>query len=148
MKALTISVFLCIFLVLSCADEEARIIHNLGVIPQDSSVIIPVVKQLDAYNARDINRFIPNFSENIKLYRMGSNEPFCNSRNELTEIYTNLFQSKPELNCKLVSRMVCVNYVIDEELVTGLETGRELRAIAIYQIKDSLIDKAWFIKDK
>jgi hypothetical protein len=136
-----------LFLISSCAEEDKKVLYDLGVIPQDSSVIIPVKKQQIAYNARDIEKFAPNFSDSVKLYRMGSDEPFCLGRDELYERYAALFERSPDLNFILTNRLVCGNFVIDEELVSGLEPGREVRAIAIYEIKDSLIQNVWFIKD-
>jgi len=123
-------------------------LYDLGVIPQDSSVIIPVKKQQIAYNARDIGNFAPNFSDSVKLYNMGNTVPFCIGRNDLYKKYATLFEKSPDLNYILTNRLVCGNFVIDEELLSGLEPGREVRAIAIYEIKDSLIQNVWFIKDK
>jgi len=137
-----------IFLVSSCADDERKVVYDLGVIPQDSSVIIPVKKQLLAYNARNIEHFAPNFSDSVKLFRIGSNEAFCIGIDDLYSKYSEFFDNKQDLNCLLTNRLVCGNFVIDEELVTGLEPGREVRAVAIYEIKDSLIQNVWFIKDK
>ncbi len=140
--------FLLALVLLSCSREEDKTLYNIGVIPQDSSVLIPVKKQLIAYNLRDIENFTPNFADSIKLYRMGSDEPFCMGQKELRNIYSDLFQEKTDLNCSLVNRIVCGDLVIDEERVIGLDPDREVHAVAIYEVRDSLIQKVWFIKNR
>ena len=139
--------FCMVLLVAACkkTDFHDDIISNND-LEIDSSMAIPAEKQLRAYNEGNINEFIKHFSDSIKLFRMGSNQPFCSGKSDLKRVYGNLFKSRPELHCELINRTICGKYVIDEEAVKGLEDDRIVHAIAIYQIRDTLIEKAWFIK--
>jgi len=103
-------------------------------------------QQLDAYNARDIDRFVKCYAENIQLINFPDNTVFCSGREELRERYGKIFNEKHGLHCRLVKRLVCGDFAIDEEEVDGLVDGRIVHATAIYEIKDKLIQRVWFIR--
>jgi len=124
---------------ISKSVEEKRI---------DESVAYPVRKQLDAYNERSISEFIKWFSDDVKLYRLQSGELFCDGRDNLIALYGDLFSRSENLNCEVVNRITCGDFVIDEEIVEGMIDGNKIHATAIYEVKDSLIIKAWFISGK
>ncbi len=102
-------------------------------------------QQLDAYNARDIDAFAACYAEDVELMRFESGQVFCRGRAELYERYGAMFASHPLLHCQLVQRMVQGNIAIDQEDVVGLEEGRRKQAIAIYEVRNSLIQRAWFV---
>jgi len=56
-----------------------------------------------------------------------------------------MFSKLPDLHAHVPRRTVMGNYVIDEEIVTGLRDGRTLKATAIYEVGDGLISRVWFI---
>lgn len=114
---------------------------------QDSINALPATNQLNAYNTRNIDAYIENFSDSIKVYRMKEQEPFCVGIKQFREIYSNLFQSKTNLFCRVINRTVCGDFVIDEELVDGLLDGEQVHAVAIYEIRNGLIQNIWFIKE-
>jgi hypothetical protein len=86
----------------------------------------PVQKQLDAYNARDIDAFMEWWSDDCEYYVTRFKE-------------ANLFG-------KLIRRSVVDNLVVDQEVVTRtLADGiGEVDVLAIYQIENGKIAKAWF----
>lgn len=142
-------IFFCFFVLFaSCGKTNKTDRKSNYELQIDSAMAIPAERQLVAYNDGNINEFIKHFSDSIKLFRMGNKEPFCSGKKELKKIYGNLFMERKELHCELIKRTICGNYVIDEEAVKGLEDDRTVHAIAIYQIKDTLIEKAWFIKNE
>ena len=98
--------------------------------------------QLDAYNAHNLEQFCQYFSEDIKIYDGHSNELLFEGMLAFRERYRKTF-SNPKLHCTLVNRMIQENIVIDQESVVGF--GAELvKAIAIYTIKDGLIQEVRF----
>ena len=54
---------------------------------------------------------------------------------------------EPNLHAQLVKRMVCGNTVIDQEIVTRTfpEGTGQIELVAIYEVKDGRIARAWFI---
>lgn len=103
-------------------------------------------EQLDAYNARDIERFAAVYHPDVILFDLKSGEPFCTGINALKERYGAMFASRTSLHCELVNRMVCGAVAIDEEHVHGLKDEGVVHAIAIYETQDGLITRAWFVR--
>ncbi|MGM0597228.1 MAG: nuclear transport factor 2 family protein [Myxococcota bacterium] len=114
----------------------------------NSRVLEPVKKQLAAYNQRKLKQFVAQFSPEVEVYDLKTGELLMQGKKAFSIRYAKLFKSRPELHCKLVKRIICGNFVIDEELVSGMVAGKKVHATAIYQVKDGLIIKVWFIKAK
>jgi hypothetical protein len=76
----------------------------------------PVQRQLDAYNAHDLERFLAEYTDRFTI---------------------------PTLHARLVNRIVAGNIVVDHEDITGLaETNRT--AVAVYEVVDGRIRTVWF----
>lgn len=101
-----------------------------------------VQKQLEAYNARDIEAFMATYSENIKLYHYPNNL-FLEGQAKMREHYRTFFKSTPDLYCEIKNRIVIGNKVIDEEYVTV--NGSKISAVAIYEVENGKIVKVTFI---
>ncbi len=104
-----------------------------------------VQKQVDAYNARDLDLFLSFYSEDAVLVRHPSGEVVASGIEKMRDIYAGLFKRAPELNCRVLSRTTTGNMVIDHELVTGIEGRPYLHAVAIYEVKGGLITNVWFL---
>jgi hypothetical protein len=103
----------------------------------------PVQRQLDAYNARDLERFLAEYTEDIQVFRPPATEPVLSGKQAFGEHYAKNRFNLPSLHARLVSRMVSENIVVDHEDITGLsEAG--LSAIAVYEVVDDRIRTVWF----
>jgi len=102
-----------------------------------------VQKQLDAYNARDINAFMATYTKDIKLYNF-PNDLSSEGQDAMRNSYKGYFESTPDLHCKILYRIVTGNKVIDHELVTA--NGSTFKAIAVYEVENGLINKVTFIR--
>lgn len=106
----------------------------------------PVVKQLEAYNSRDIDRFVVNFSEDC-VVEDGEGNVLMTGRPAMYESYKKMFEASPELHCHLASRTVVGSYVLDEERVTGrLGSPEESHVMAIYRIENNEIVHVRFLR--
>ena len=103
-----------------------------------------VQKQLDAYNARDIDSFVTCFAPDIKMYELDGNKLICEGREAFRTIYDNLFSSSPQLNVKLLNRIHKEDVVIDHEYVTGMRESQPFEAAAIYKVREGIITTVWF----
>lgn len=126
------------------SDENHAKIEN----KIDEKVAYPVKKQLEAYNNRNLSDFVSCFADDVKLYRLQTGELFCDGRDNFIALYGDMFSKSPNLHCEVVKRITCGNFVIDEEIVNGLRGNDNVHATAIYEVKDSVIIKAWFISGK
>ena len=107
-----------------------------------------VQAQLEAYNKRDLNEFISYYSKDIEIYNFLENKPFLNGQFELKKNYEDVFNNSPKLNAIILNRIVYDNKVIDHEQVTGRKGVDLIDVVVIYEMKDNLIHKVYFIRNK
>ncbi len=103
-----------------------------------------VQHQLDAYNARDLERFVQAYTEDVELYRQAEATPFLVGRDALAEHYATHRFSLPTLHAQLVGRLVFGNKVIDQERVTGVGDA-PIDVAAIYEVTPAGIRRVWFV---
>lgn len=101
-------------------------------------------RQLDAYNAHDLDRFIREYAEDVVVFRLPDTKPAMVGRDAMAAFYRDNRFNLPDLHAKLVNRMVFGNKVIDQELVTGVP-GALLEVAAIYEVTEKGISKVWFV---
>ncbi len=97
----------------------------------------PVEAQLDAYNARDVERFAPCFAEDV-VVEDGAGKVLMRGREQLHAAYRDMFAAHPALRCRVVHRIRVGDYVIDEERIAG-RGPTELHVVAIYRVEGGLI---------
>ncbi|NTJ44692.1 SnoaL-like domain-containing protein [Agrobacterium larrymoorei] len=107
-------------------------------------VVLPVQKQLEAYNARDIDAFMPWWAEDCEYYAFPDTLLAANAA-EIRARHVERFK-EPDLQGKLLKRIVVDDVVIDYETVTRTfpQGIGEIDVICIYVIAESKIAKAWF----
>lgn len=103
-----------------------------------------VQRNLDAYNARDIEAFMKDYADDIKLYAY-PNTLQIEGKEAMRKGYENWFDSVPDLSTFIKKRIVIGNKVIDEEQVTA--NGQIFNAVAIYEIENGKISKVTFIQN-
>jgi len=109
----------------------------------DVSPEVIVQKQLEAYNARDIDAFLATYSNNIQIFSF-PNEQTNEGKEKLRTIFDGLFKKTPDLHAEIKNRIVIGNKVIDEEYVTM--NGNHFSAVAIYEVQNGRISKVTFIQ--
>ncbi|MBX9989764.1 nuclear transport factor 2 family protein [Phreatobacter oligotrophus] len=104
----------------------------------------PVHMQLAAYNARDIDAFMPWWADDCEYYAFPSTL-LANTATAIRERHVERFK-EPDLHGKLLTRIVVGNMVVDHETVQrNFPEGRsEVDVICIYLVVDGKIAKAWF----
>ena len=103
-----------------------------------------VQKQLEAYNARDIDAFVATYADGVQLFEL-PDKLLMRGHAELRERYTKTF-ADPRLHAEIVNRIVVGNTVIDHERVrvTFPEGPGTIEAVAIYEVRDGKIATVWF----
>jgi hypothetical protein len=103
-----------------------------------------VQAQLDAYNARDIERFMSYWADDAQFYAFPS-ELLASGADQIRERHILRFK-EPNLRGNLVQRTAVDNIVVDREVVdrTFPEGTGRVDVIAIYEVTGDKITKAWF----
>lgn len=110
------------------------------------SITRPVEDQLTAYNNRDIDQFVLNFSEDCVI-EDGQGNLIMQGRAMIYEKYKAMFEASPQLHCKIVSRIVLGEYVLDEENVTGRMGNPAMsHVVAVYRIENDSITHVRFLR--
>jgi hypothetical protein len=105
-------------------------------------------RQLDAYNARDLEAFLACYHPEVEVRDFPSGKLTMSGREAMRERYGELFERAPELHAALVSRTAHAQVAIDTEAVTGLREGETVHAIAIYEVEGESIRRVWFVKER
>lgn len=105
---------------------------------------LPVQRQLEAYNARDIDAFMHWWAEDCSYYAF-PDTLLAQGAEAIRQRHVERF-TEPNLFGTLVSRMSVGNVVVDREVVTRTfpEGPGEVDVIAIYEVQGGKIARAWF----
>ncbi len=101
-----------------------------------------VQRQLEAYNARDLARFLAEYSEDVRVYRPPAVEPAIVGKTAVAEFYATQRFSHAGLHAELVNRIVLGSKVIDHERISGV-TGQPFEVAVVYEVTNGLIRCAW-----
>jgi len=104
-----------------------------------------VQRQLDAFNARDIDALLAVYADDAQLFEHPS-KLVAQGSAELRERFTARFQ-EPNLRAALLQRIVAGAMIIDHEKVTRTfpEGAGQIELVMIYEVKEGRIAKAWTI---
>jgi hypothetical protein len=104
-----------------------------------------VQRQLNAYNARDLEAFLATYSPTVEIRAIdGSLE--LKGLTALRKRYGRLFSANPRLHAEVARRMVLGHRIVDEERVTGA-TPTPLHAARVYEVKGNRISKVWLVSE-
>ena len=109
-----------------------------------SEAELPVQKQLEAYNARDIDAFMRWWADDCQYYEFPG-RLLASGATEVRERHLARFK-EPNLFGTLVKRIAVANVVVDQEFVTRTfpEGPGEVDVVAIYEVENGKIARAWF----
>jgi hypothetical protein len=101
-----------------------------------------VQRQLVAYNARDLERFLAGYSDDVRLYRPPATDPAIAGKAAFADFYATQRFNRAGLHADVLNRMVLGNKVIDHERIFGV--GEEPFEVAIvYEVSDERIRHVW-----
>ncbi|MGF7217918.1 imidazolonepropionase-like amidohydrolase [Spirosoma lacussanchae] len=100
-------------------------------------------RQLNAYNARNIDAFLEPYADDVELYDL-PDKLIGKGKEAMRKQYSGMFERVTLLHCELVNRMVVGNTVIDHERVTFAADKPPVQAVAIYKIENGKIRKVYF----
>jgi uncharacterized protein (TIGR02246 family) len=102
-------------------------------------------KQLDAYNAQDLDTYVSFFTPDCIVSGLNGT-PTETTRDAIKARYAKAFAQFPQNKAELVNRITVGNTVVDHERVIRAPGGEEFEIIAIYSFRDGLISRVNFAK--
>lgn len=109
---------------------------------EDAALVVQ--RQLDAYNARDVEAIMATYAEDAQQFEHPATL-LVDGAEQLRARFVARFV-EPNLHAALVNRIVMGNVVIDHEKVTRTfpEGTGHIELVAIYEVQAGKIAKAWF----
>jgi uncharacterized protein (TIGR02246 family) len=104
-----------------------------------------VQRQLDAYNAQDIEAYMACFSRDCVIADLNGAVTEAGA-DAIRHRYANLFHKFPDNRAELIHRIAHAGIVIDHERVIRAPGGETFEAVAIYTVRDGLIVRVDFAK--
>jgi len=106
----------------------------------------PVERQVEAYNRRDIDAFLACYAPDT-VVENATGTVVMRGDDETRVTFSELFRGSPDLRAEIATRIRVGEYVIDEERITGRRgAADEIRVVAIYHLKDGVIDHVQLIR--
>lgn len=100
-----------------------------------------VQRQLNAYNARNLDIFLETYADSVEILRNG--KILVKGREQMRKAY-DFFSRVPNLYCQIENRMVFKAFVIDKEKVRiGKNT---VYGVAIYEVENGKIKRVTFLE--
>jgi putative hydrolase of HD superfamily len=102
-----------------------------------------VQKQLEAYNARDIEAFMALMSDDCVAKDAVTGAVMAQGKQQLRERYENRF--KTAVYSELLGRLCLGDVVVDREIIMGLPDGAAADCLATYHCKGGKIVRMEFV---
>ena len=106
-----------------------------------------VQRQVEAYNAHDLEAFAATYADRIQMFRLPNAEPSIRNKTELKEFYGANRFTAPQLHAEILNRIVLSNKIIDHERLTGLPNS-PFECVVIYEVENGLIQRVWSLWPK
>lgn len=96
----------------------------------------PIQRQLDAYNAHDLDAFLACYADDV-VVRHGDGRVLMTGREAMRPVYQQLFAEHPDVHATVAGRMTAGDWIVDEELINM--DGGEMRVLVGYAVHDGHI---------
>ena len=116
-----------------------------GLVPRmHASAESVVQRQLDAYNAHDLQAFLAEYAQDVHVYRPPVRKPAIVGKRAFAEFYATQRFNCVALHAQLLNRMVLGNKIIDHERISGVRE-QPFEVAVVYHVIDGLIQYTWSI---
>ena len=107
-----------------------------------------VGRQLELFNAHDLEGFLGLFAEDLEVGEVPAGKAAPYGRARLRELYAARFQANPDLHASADAQMVSGEFVIQKERIKGRADKKEaLETVVIYQVRAGKIVRMWSLRD-
>ena len=103
-----------------------------------------VDKQLNAFNEKDIDKFLECYSDEIHVSILETGDVLTTGMDQLKKSMEQSFKSKPKSETLLIERIKQKDLVINLEKILNYIEGKVVNVVSIYEVKDKKITRLWF----
>ncbi|MFD0573016.1 nuclear transport factor 2 family protein [Kitasatospora gansuensis] len=100
-----------------------------------------VERQLDAYNAHDLDAFVATYAQNVVVHRRDGS--LWEGSEALRDAYRDQFAAG-RCRAEITGRRVEGGWVVDHETAYGI-TDEPIHLLVAYHVRDGLIDQVRFM---
>ena len=104
-----------------------------------------VQRQVEAYNAHDLEAFVACYGEAIEFRTLDGGVNPSTGIGPLRKAYADIFKRHPNLKVKILNRISQGGFVIDQEQAEGMGPT-PITVTAIYEVSGGKIIRVWFIE--
>ena len=104
----------------------------------------PVDAHVEAYNARDVERFLACYAPDCVIEDARGNV-LMHGHDEMRAHFERVFGESPQLHCAIAHRVRVGEYVVDEERITG-RVGGDQHGVVISHVAGDVIDHQRFVR--
>ena len=110
--------------------------------PVDEKPEDVVQRQLEAYNAHDLEGFVATYGDAVQVFLMPNSDPVISGKAALAGHYGSKVFTLTGHRAEILGRIAVGSNVIDHERVYGLRP-EPFDAVAVYDVRDGLIQTVW-----
>ncbi len=121
-------------------DRRAIPAHD----PLGKAAAATVDRQIAAYNAQDLEGFLATYADSVAVQNLGDTIT-VEGKGALRKSTKDWFAQAPQARSEVIDRMVMGPFVVDHERLTGVPDGAPVEVIGIFEVRDSLIRRVWFV---
>ncbi len=115
--------------------------------PKVMSPAATVQKQLEAFNAHDLEGFLALFADDLEVAEVPAGAAAPSGKARLRELYAARFLANPDLHASAEAQLVSGEFVIQKEKIKGRAGKEALVAVTIYQVKAGKIVRMWSLRE-
>jgi putative hydrolase of HD superfamily len=112
--------------------------------PLGKAAAATVDRQIAAYNAQDLEGFLATYADSVAVQNLGDTVT-VEGKASLRQSTKDWFARAPQARSEVLDRMVMGPFVVDHERLTGVPDGSPVEVIGIFEVRDSLIRRVWFV---
>lgn len=128
-------------LVLLSSDSTGQLVDSSTISVSKEEQLIQ--QQVEAYNDRDLDAFLYNYSIDIEVYSP-PDSVYLKGKKNLKRSFKKLFRKSKKLHCEILERTIDGNIVTDLEYITGMKNGIPFKVYATYHIESGKIARVYF----
>ena len=116
--------------------------------PKNLSPAGTVQRQIELFNAHDLEGFMALFSEDFEVAELPAGVIGPRNKAWFRGLYSERFKSSPDLHASAKAQMVSGEFVIQKERIMGRADQKEaIDVTLIYQVKAGKIVRVWELKE-